>query len=159
MTSEDEARAKKLFEILLGRSGKKEQLQALLKQAESFADFRVLLIDKYEGSGLLTEIAQSWRRRVATLTSETDDRELMHDLEILSLKQTQVEKLLRASEASLVDNLRAVDNSATQLATLGKEVREIRAAISECRSRVSEMATRKIIAVQEKTNGHTRASN
>jgi phage shock protein A len=157
MTPDNDTRQQRLFDLLLGRGARKEQLGVLASQAQSFADFRVLLVCESSKDDVLAEVLEEWRRRTTSSLQANDDREVMHDLEVLAIKQAEVEKLLRASEASLINNLRAVDVSAAELADLGKKVREIRTAISEYRRRVSELATNK--STQEKSNGLARTGS
>jgi len=165
MTSDDENRSQQLFEILLGRSGRKDQFKAFLEQAASYGEFRVLLVSKTRGNDVLAEVTEGWRGRVVEAVAAPDDRDVMHDLEILAIKQAELEKLLKASEATLIGNLRAVDASATQLAELGVKVREVRTAISEYRTRMAELAASKMATkaasktTQEKVNGVSRASH
>jgi hypothetical protein len=157
MTPDDSSKAARLYELLLGRAGQKEQLQSLLDGSESYAEFRVLLLRECKDLEGLSAVAAAWGRQLATLRVVTDDRKVMHDLEVLSLKQAEVEKLLKANEATLLAKLRAVDASAGELAELSAKVRDIRVAISEYRHRVSELATR--AAAVENSNDIARPGN
>ena len=142
MTPDDLRRAQRLYELLLGRSGRKEQLRELTDRVERFEDFRISLVRQCEASEAFSDVLVDWRRRVAAWGAETDDRKLMHDLEILSLKQVEIEKLLKANEATLMNKLRALDADATGLVELNRSVRKIRAAIEEHRKNLWDLATR-----------------
>ena len=142
MTADDADRARRLYELLLGRSGRKEQLRKMIEEAEAFADFRVMLVRNGEEHEGLAEVLSDWRRRLAAWHTETDDRKLLHDLEVLMLKQRDIEKLLKANESILIDKLRALDSAATELLELNQKVREVRAAMEAHRQLLSDLATR-----------------
>ena len=142
MTQADLQKCQRLYELLLGRNGRKDQLRRLTERAESFEHFRLRLIHECKDNKVLVAVVAGWRRRLADWSVETDDRKLMHDLELLTLKQVEIEKLLKASEASLIDKLRALDAGATGLVELTRSVHEVRAAIEEHRRRLADVATR-----------------
>jgi len=158
MTTDADKRMQRLFELLLARNGRKDQLKALTERAESYSDFRVLLVSECASDGSFAEVLECWQRKVAAILTGIDGREMLHDLEVLAIKQAEIEKQLRVSEASLISNLRAVDASATELASLSSKVREVRTAISEYRKRIAELAASTEIA-QERTSGLTRTSH
>jgi hypothetical protein len=140
MTPDEVQKTQRLYELLVGRAGRKEQLRKLTELCESFEGFRVSLVCQRENSGTLSGVLADWRRRIAAWVTELDDRKLLHDLEILSLKQIAIEKLLEDNEAALMSKLRALDADATGLAELTQRVRDMRTAIEEHRQRLSHLA-------------------
>jgi len=156
MTPDEKKRAQRLFEILLGKSGRTESLKDLMDAAQSFEAFRVLLVRSHRDHTDLTAVFEDWRRGVERYETEFDEREMLHDLELLFLKQREIEKLLKANEAALLEKLHAVDASAVQLSDLSSKIRETRVAIGEYRHRVKLLAGTK--GIEEKGNGVARAS-
>jgi hypothetical protein len=142
MTQDDAQRAQRLHEILLERNGRKEQIRELTERVNGFDAFRISLVRRFEANEALAGVLAEWRRRLAVWTAETDDRKLMHDIEVLSLKQVEIEKLLRAREETLVNKLRALDEEATGLVELNRSVREVRSAIEEHRKRLADLSIR-----------------
>lgn len=151
MTADEEQRARRLFD-LIGTRGKGDQFRKLVERSESFGEFRVLLVMEGE---LTKGVKGEWRRKLSEARVETDGRSALHDLEILSLKQVELEALLRANEATLIEKLRVLDESARELTQLASSVREIRAALAEYRLSISELAGR--VPEAEVHNGLTRA--
>jgi hypothetical protein len=151
MTGDDRNKARTLYELLAGRGARKDSFNSLVDRAKSFAEFRVLLVCDLKDNKALAAVADQWRRRVAAWVVDADDRKLMHDLEVLSLRQVEIEKLLKANEAALMGKLREVDASASELATLSEKVRESRSVITEYRNRLAELAN--TARTREITNG------
>jgi uncharacterized protein involved in exopolysaccharide biosynthesis len=143
MNAKDLERAERLYRILVGRPAEESELLRLASSAASYAEFRVRLIADHDVVSSAQGIADTWRSSVAARINTPDPNDLMHTLEQLAARQTEIERKLRERDTELLDKLRQLDTLSHGLGVLRDECSQLRLLLTKYREavlRLSEQA-------------------
>jgi hypothetical protein len=143
MNARELERAERLYRLLVGRPAKEGELLRLARGVASFEEFRVRLIADHEVVPGAQGVGGVWRSRVAARINTPDPNDLMHTLEQLAARQTEVERQLRDRDTELLDKLRQLDTLSHGLGVLREESNQLRLLLKKYREavlRLSEQA-------------------
>lgn len=136
MTPSDTEKAARLYSLVVGQEAIGPSYERLRDKAQSYQEFRLLLVADHELLPDAAGVLARWSATVERVSIAPDSNELMHTLETLSSRQNDLERRLREPELELLEKLRQLDSIATSLFEIRKETRELRAIITQFRQRL-----------------------
>jgi hypothetical protein len=134
MNEPEKVRCEEYSRVLFGKSLKGGDLEDLVKGSSSYEEFRVRVVHKWSNKDDKSkQITVHWRSSVAKKDDSPDANILLHMLESLAEKQTELERKMREANAELLDRLKALDSATTAQATWRTTLEETRYQIAEIR--------------------------
>jgi len=140
MNDPEKVRCQEYSRFLFGKSLKGVDLEDLMKGSSSFEEFRIRVVHKFASKNDNSrKIKIRWGNSVTHTNESPDANSLLHMLESLSQKQTQLEQKMRGANAELLEKLAVLDAAATAQATWRTKLEEIRYQIAEIRKRLEHL--------------------
>ncbi|AGX88345.1 hypothetical protein [Candidatus Symbiobacter mobilis] len=101
-------------QLIFGKLKDKDEVEKLMDCYETFGEFRVAFILKYEDSVIaFRKIASKWRDSIRCHQVAIDANDLTRTMELLSLRQSDIEQSLRESTALMLDKFKEIDTLTT----------------------------------------------
>jgi len=134
MNEPEKGRCEEYSRVLFGKSLRGGDLEDLVKGSSSYEEFRVRVVHKLANKDEKSkQITVRWRNSVAKKDDSPDANILLHMLESLAEKQTELERKMRDANAELLERLKTLDSAATTQATWRTTLEETRYQIAEIR--------------------------
>jgi len=140
MNDPEKVRCEEYSRAIFGKSVKTKDLEDLVKGSASFEDFRIRVVHKCSKLNDHTkQVVVRWQSTLAKPANVPDANILLHMLEGLSLKQTDLERKLREANAELLSRLQALDAAATGQAAWRFSLDEMREQIAVIRRNLAQL--------------------
>jgi hypothetical protein len=137
MNESELARCAQYTQILFGKSLKSRDADDLVSVCSSFDEFRIRLVLKFsQKTEALKKVAAHWRASAVKEDKSPDANIMLHMLENLSRKQSDLELKMRDTSAELLAKLQAIDSVATAQAEWRNSIDEIRTQLTLLRTRL-----------------------
>lgn len=123
MNEREKLQCRELARLLLGESGGGSDVENLIERSSALPNFRIALMLKFEGSNAsIKRIVAKWRESVYSSEPSDDGSDLRHAVEVMTLKQTEIESTLRQSTSEMLDKLKTIDSFTTIQAAMRDEL-------------------------------------
>jgi septin family protein len=140
MNEPEKGRCEEYSRVLFGKSLKNPELEDLVKGTSSYEEFRIRAVAKFAPkSENSKQITLRWRNSVVQTDDSLDANILLHRLESLAERQTELERKMREANGELLERLKALDSLATAQATWRTTLDEIRCQIAEIRKSLERL--------------------
>jgi hypothetical protein len=137
MNESELARCAQYTQILFGKSLKSRDADELVRLCSSFDEFRIRLVLKFsQKTEALKKVAAHWRASAVKEDKSPDANIMLHMLENLSQKQSDLELKMRDTSAELLAKLQAIDSVATAQSEWRNSIDEIRTQLTLLRTRL-----------------------
>jgi DNA-binding transcriptional MerR regulator len=126
--------------ILFGKFAKGKDFEDLIKGCRSYRDFRIHAVQKFANKNETSKkISQRWQGSLAKPDAAPDANLLMHILETLGIKHTDLERQIREATGDLLEKFKTLDTAATAQASWRTNLGDIRLQIDGIRSRLEHL--------------------
>jgi hypothetical protein len=134
MNEPDRVRCQEYSRAVFGKSLKNGDFEDLVKAGTSFQEFRIHLVHKFANKNEHSkQIAVRWRTALGGADDQPDANILLHKLEGLAQRQTDLERKMREANALLLEGLQTLDTAATVQSGRRADLDEIRTQIAQIR--------------------------
>jgi hypothetical protein len=134
MLDRDKERCFELAHLLFGKTSNNRDIEDVIASVSTFDEFRIALILKYEDADpRAREVADTWRRLVDGRLNAGHINDLAHTAEILALKRSEMEEMLRANTREMLEKFKAIDGLATVQAEMRERLSEVNDMIDKFR--------------------------
>jgi hypothetical protein len=134
MLDRDKERCFELAHLLLGKAANIRDIEEVVASVSTFEEFRVALVLKYEDADpRAREVADTWRKLVDGRLNAGHINDLAHTGEVLALKRSEMEEMLRANTREMLEKFKAIDGLATVQAEMRERLSEVNDMIDKFR--------------------------
>ena len=125
-------------QLILGKVAEKDEVERLIDCYETFIEFRVALVLKFEGKvDTFKKITSKWRDSIQCYPVAIDVNDLTHTMELLALRQSDIEHSLRESTAQMLDKLKAIDTLTTLQTNMRDRLIEMKNWITQLQQKIT----------------------
>lgn len=115
MNDLDRSRCVEFAQLFLGNNFQTGSVNQTIDECGSFSSFRVRFISESVDSIESTrQVVTKWRESIQSKRQIPNDKDdLTHTIELLVVRQGEIERLIKESTADMLEKLRAIDSLAT----------------------------------------------